>query len=225
MKSVSLRFPAVAYAAPFGVYILLLGLRGYLPVPAVYEYPLRAAITLAALLAVSPGALSFQVSRLWPSAALGVLVFGIWVGPDIVWPRYREHWLFQNFLVQAGAVTWPADFRDHYVLLALRALGSALLVPVIEELFWRGWLMRWLIRTDFLAAPLGAYSPASFWITAALFASEHGPYWDVGLAAGILYNWWVVRTRSLGDCILAHAVTNACLAVYVVGAGQYQYWL
>ena len=225
MKSLCLRFPAVAYAAPFGVYILLLGLRGYVPVPPAYEYPLRAAVTLAALLAFSRGALSFRVSRFWPSVALGVLVFGIWVGPDLAWPQYRQHWLFQNSLLQVGTSPWPADFRSHSVLLAVRALGSALLAPVIEELFWRGWLMRWLIRTDFLAAPLGAYSPAAFWITAALFASEHGPYWDVGLAAGILYNWWMVRTRSLGDCILAHAVTNACLAAYVVGAGQYQYWL
>jgi hypothetical protein len=85
--------------------------------------------------------------------------------------------------------------------------------------------MRWLIQKDFLSVPLGSYLPSAFWITAILFASEHGPYWDVGLAAGLLYNWWMVRTRSLADCILAHAVTNACLAAYVVCAGKWQYWL
>jgi membrane protease YdiL (CAAX protease family) len=58
-----------------------------------------------------------------------------------------------------------------------------------------------------------------------LFASEHGAFWDVGLAAGILYNWWMVRTRSLADCILAHAVTNGCLAAYVLAGGHWQYWL
>ena len=60
---------------------------------------------------------------------------------------------------------------------------------------------------------------------ALLFASEHGPYWDVGLAAGILYNWWMIRTKSLEDCILSHAVTNACLAAYVLTRHQWQYWL
>jgi hypothetical protein len=57
-----------------------------------------------------------------------------------------------------------------------------------------------------------------------LFASEHGPYWDVGLIAGILYNLWMIRTRSIADCILAHAVTNAALSLYVIATGQWQYW-
>jgi CAAX prenyl protease-like protein len=62
-------------------------------------------------------------------------------------------------------------------------------------------------------------------VTAVLFASEHGPYWDVGLLTGFLYNWWMIRTRSLGDCIVAHAVTNACLCVYVVSSGSWEYWM
>ena len=97
--------------------------------------------------------------------------------------------------------------------MVLRTVSSALLVPILEELFWRGWLMRWLIDHDFLKVPLGKLShlPHSGWWRV-LFASEHGPYWEVGLAAGIIYNWWIVRTRNLADCILAHAVTNALLA-------------
>ena len=57
-----------------------------------------------------------------------------------------------------------------------------------------------------------------------LFAIEHGAYWDVGLAAGIIYNAWIIRTRSLADAILAHTVTNGLLAVYVIVLGQWQYW-
>jgi len=63
----------------------------------------------------------------------------------------------------------------------------------------------------------------SFWITAVLFGAEHGPYWDVGLLAGILYNWWMVRTGRLADCIVAHAVTNGVLAAYVPSSGRWQY--
>jgi hypothetical protein len=84
--------------------------------------------------------------------------------------------------------------------------------------------MRWIINPDFEKVPLGAYARGAFWITAVLFATEHGPLWDVGLAAGIAYNWWIVRTRSLGDCILAHGVTNACLSGFVIAAGRWQYW-
>jgi len=140
--------------------------------------------------------------------------------PDLGWAGHHLAALSRALAVPAGEA-----LRGDYVFLASRILGSALVVPVIEELFWRGWLMRWLIRTDFLAVPLGSYLPGAFWITAILFASEHGPYWDVGLAAGVLYNWWMIRTRSLADCILAHAVTNACLAAYVLSAGKWQYWL
>ena len=71
------------------------------------------------------------------------------------------------------------------------------MIPILEELFWRGWLMRWLIDKEFLKVPLGMYVSSSFWLVALLFASEHGPYWEVGLIAGAIYNWWIVRTRNL----------------------------
>ena len=76
--------------------------------------------------------------------------------------------------------------RSNAVFIVFRAIGCVLLVPVIEELFWRGWLARWLIDgDDFRRVKLGAYTATSFWIGSLLFASEHGPYWEVGLAAGI----------------------------------------
>jgi len=63
------------------------------------------------------------------------------------------------------------------------------------------------------------------WLSAILFASEHGPYWEVGLLAGLAYNFWIIRTKSLGDCILAHAVTNAALSLFVVASGKWDYWM
>lgn len=84
--------------------------------------------------------------------------------------------------------------------------------------------MRWLINTDFRTVPLGTYSPFAFWMIAILFASEHGPYWDVGLVTGVIYNLWMIRSKSLADCILMHAVTNGLLSAYVIFASQWQYW-
>jgi hypothetical protein len=114
--------------------------------------------------------------------------------------------------------------QSNPAVLFFRTLRSVAIVPVIEELFWRAWLMRWLISPRFQEVPLGTWSAQSFWIVAVLFASEHGSYWDVGLAAGIIYNWWMLRTRSLGDLILAHAVTNGCLCAYVIAFGKWEYW-
>lgn len=159
------------------------------------------------------------------SATLGLLVFLIWIGPDLLFPGYRNHWLFNNALVGSATTSLGAAARSSPIVLGLRAMRAVLVVPMAEELFWRAWLMRWLIRPGFESVPLGAYSARAFWLVAILFASEHGPYWEVGLAAGLLYNWWMVRTGSLGHLILAHAITNLCLSAYVLVAGRWEYWL
>jgi CAAX prenyl protease-like protein len=207
---------------PFATLIVLLGIGGYLP-PA-WSYPIRMLIVTGVLLAVSRGVISLRASHpLW-SALFGAAVFAVWIGPDLLWPGYRQHWLFSNPLTAGGANSVEPGLRGNAVFLLFRAGGSILVVPVVEELFWRAWLMRRLISPEFDKVPLGTYDRRAFWITAALFALEHGVYWDVGLAAGAAYNWWMVRTRSVADCIVAHAVTNACLAAYVVGTGAWQYW-
>jgi CAAX prenyl protease-like protein len=156
---------------------------------------------------------------------LGVAVFAMWVAPDLLFPSYRQHWLFQNSLTGKAQGSLAAGLRHDPFVLTFRVLRAVVIVPIVEELFWRGWLMRWLIAADFRKVPMGTYAPMSFWVTALMFASEHGPYWDVGLLAGILYNWWAIRTKSLADCILAHVVTNAVLCGWVILAGHWEYWL
>jgi CAAX prenyl protease-like protein len=104
-------------------------------------------------------------------------------------------------------------------------MRASLLVPVLEELFWRGWLPRWMQDARFYRIPLGQYSTLAFWATAVLFALEHGPYWEVGLVCGIIYNWWMRRTRSLGDLMITHAATNLALSTYVIVSGRWSFWM
>ena len=194
--------------------------------PSVSLYPVRFCVVLAVLLWYSRPYLSLRPSSPAMSVLLGIAVFAIWVGPDVLFgPGYRAHWLFQNAITGSASSSIPAEMKSAFWFAALRATSSTLLVPMVEELFWRGWLMRWIVNRDFLSVPLGAYAPGAFWMVAFLFASEHGPYWEVGLATGALFNWWMVRTRNLADCILAHAVTNGLLSAYVLSTGQWQYWL
>lgn len=215
---------SLPYILPFLVLMAMLAVGPHLPLPVAVLYPLRTVIVLAALLAVSRGVVKLRPVRWLSSVLVGLFVFAIWVGPDALWPHYREHWLFQNSVVGVTPSGEPAGTPDA-AWLFFRIGGSVLLVPVVEELFWRAWMMRLLISREFETVPYGAYTARSFWITALLFASEHGSYWDVGLAAGAVYNWWMLRTRSLADCILAHAVTNASIAAYVLAANRWQYWL
>jgi len=225
MRQIFDRYPALPYVAPFAVFLAFLAMANNIMPGWTWEYPLRTIVTTAVLATLSRSVISWRCSRPLGSVLLGVLVFVIWVGPDAVWPAYREHWLLQNPLTGHVKSSIAPILRSDMIFISFRVFGTAVTVPIIEELFWRGWLMRYLIAPDFRTIRLGSYAPLAFWATALLFASEHGPYWDVGLVAGILYNWWMVRTGSLADCILAHAVTNACLAVYVLGFQEWRYWM
>ena len=215
------------YVAPFAIFVSFLSIVKYLPFGTEVLYPIRLAAVLATLIFLSRSVVDFRVKSAMGTVLMGVAVFVIWVAPDVLWPHYRSFWLFTNGLTGHVGQPRPLGLRSSLPFIFFRTVGCVLLVPVLEELFWRGWLARWLIdRGRFPArVPLGAYTAASFWIGSWLFASEHGPFWDVGLIAGIAYNWWMCRTRSLGDCMLAHAVTNGCLSAYVLATGQWQYWL
>ena len=167
----------------------------------------------------------FRVQNWGVSALVGVAIFVLWIAPDLIFPQYRSFFLFDNSVVGTARSSLSEAARHDVPVLFLRTLRAVAIVPIVEELFWRGWLLRWVIDKDFETVPLGTYSALSFWTVALLFASEHGPYWDVGLVAGIIFNWWMIRSKSLGDLILAHAVANACLSGYVIAAGKWEYWL
>jgi uncharacterized protein len=213
------------YVAPFAILFGFLALQSLAPLTALVDFPLRVAVLAAVLVFYSRPVIELRPRRFLASVALGGAVFAIWVAPDFLFPHYRDHWVFQNMLTGTARGSLAPGLHHDAFVLTFRVLRAVVIVPVVEELFWRGWLMRWLIAADFRKVPLGTYTPLSFWITALLFASEHGPYWDVGLAAGILYNWWAVRSKSLADCILAHVVTNALLCAWVILAGRWEYWL
>lgn len=219
------RYPSLPYVAPFATFMLLLVVGPRLPIPARVEAVLRVALVTAVLLLCSRQVILLQVRHWATSIALGIGVFALWIAPDVLFPDFRSSWLFTNGLTGKVEGTVPEDVRHDTLVLSLRFARAAILVPIVEELFWRGWLPRWIDhREDFRKVPLGQFTTASFLLTALLFASEHGAMWDVGLAAGLLYNFWMQRTRSLGDLILAHAVTNACLSAYVLSRGRWEYW-
>jgi CAAX prenyl protease-like protein len=212
--------PTIAFVAPFVIYAGMI----LLPLSPGVLFPVRYVIVLAVVVFASRPFVSLKPSRPLASLAVGTLVFVTWVGPDLLF-HYRHHWLFENVITGHAASSLPPALRTNVLFLAIRVLSTVALVPVVEELFWRGWLMRWWIHRNFLTVPLGTYRPAAFWLAAVLFACEHGPYWEVGLIAGIVYNLWMLHTGNLADCILAHAVTNSTLAVYVLAAGEWEYWL
>lgn len=215
---------AARYIAPFAIFLLFLVIGPKLPLGPAWEGALRVGVMAIVCWICWPREIEFKPALPFGSIAAGVAVFAIWIAPDALIPGYRSSILFSNSLLgHMHSSLSPVALRDPWVL-TWRTARAVIIVPVIEELFWRGWLMRWLINPNFQRVPLGAYSPFSFWVTAILFASEHGPYWDVGLAAGVIYNLWMIRSKSVASCILMHAVTNGVLCAYVIATAQWQYW-
>lgn len=215
---------ALPWVLPFAVFMLLLAVLPLLHLDVVVEQVLRIGIVGAVLLTVSRPVIDLRVRHWVGSTIVGAGVFALWIAPDLLVPGWHDAPLFSNDIVGRPESGYPEAGRANPVALVLRTVRAALIVPLAEELFWRGWLPRWMVDADVSRVPLGTFTRAGFWITAILFASEHGSYWDVGLMAGVAYNWWMLRTRSLGDCILAHAVTNGLLSAYVIGFGEWRYW-
>lgn len=220
------QYPSLPWIAPFAVFMILLAIGPSLPIPQPWESILRVGVLVAVMLTISRDVvLSLRVRHMLPSVLLGLAVCAMWVAPDQIFPGWREHWLFQNSITGTVKTTIaPSELADPLVVI-LRVVRAALLVPILEELFWRGWLPRWIVNNDWQKVPLGTFNGMAFVATAVLFASEHGPFWEVGLLCGFIYNWYMWKTKSLGDLVLVHAVTNAALSGFVMVTKQYAYWM
>lgn len=145
----------------------------------------------------------------------GVITFVLWIKVGITLPLVGPSPGFNPMLLPEGT--------GRLLVTAARVAGAVLVVPVMEELFWRSFLMRYLIRADFRSVPMGAFSWASFIITTVLFGLEHH-FFVAGMLAGAIFSLVLYRTRSLAHCVLSHAVANLALAVYVLNTGKWYYW-
>jgi uncharacterized protein len=212
------------YILPFALFLAVLAISRWVPLDPKISTPLWFVVFIPVCLLCWPRSISI-VPRHWlGSIAIGLAVFVIWISPEVLIPGYRKLPLFSNpVLGQVHSSLPEAALRSPWVL-AWRTARATLIVPIVEEIFWRAWLMRWLVNPDFRRVPLGTYTPLAFWVTAILFASEHGSYWDVGLICGVIYNLWMIRTKSVADCVLMHAVTNGVLSAYVILTGNWRYW-
>lgn len=149
------------------------------------------------------------------SIALGVAVFILWINMD---------WILQNNGAPQGFnPTLIPDAATRNLMTAFRLAGAAIVVPIMEELFWRSFLIRYIIHKDFESVPVGLFTWPSFLISAVLFGLEHH-YVLAGIMAGIAYNVLLYYTKSIAHCILSHTITNLLLGIYVLQTGKWHFW-
>jgi CAAX prenyl protease-like protein len=158
---------------------------------------------------------ALSLKHLLLSLAVGIVVLVLWVNLDAGWMLMGEMGKGYNPTNAAGQIDW--------LLVAFRIAGAALVVPVMEELFWRSFLQRWVQQPDFMTLEPAQIGLKALLIASALFAVEH-LQWFAGLVAGLAYGWLYIRTRNLWAPIIAHSVTNGVLGAYVVVTGRWSFW-
>jgi CAAX prenyl protease-like protein len=105
----------------------------------------------------------------------------------------------------------------------VRLMGLALLVPVIEEIFWRGFLARWIVSDDWEKVPIGTFNRTSFIAVTFFFTVAH-PEWFAAFTYCVLLNTYLMWKKDLWLCVVAHAVSNLILGIYVMTTGAYELW-
>jgi len=149
------------------------------------------------------------------SIGVGLTVFAFWVLPMPTWLRMNTGIVHFVPLAANGQVRWD--------LVALRSFGAVFVVPVMEELFWRSFLLRWIDRRDFLSLPPGMGSLVAIGLSSAVFALAH-ELWMAGFLAGVSYAIVYRHFGKLWCAIIAHASTNLALAAWVVAGQHWSYW-
>jgi len=156
--------------------------------------------------------------KAWAAILIGLAVFAIWISPQAVFHQPPRLTGFNPTLF-AGLP------RIYWAELVMRFLRLVVVVPLLEEVFWRGFLLRAFINEDFDTVLFGAYAFRANALVAIGFMLEHSFHdWPAGLIAGVLYNLTAFYSKSLSSCVLAHALTNALLGIFIMHTGQWGFW-
>lgn len=199
-------------------------------------YAWRTGLGVAALLIWRPWRHYGPLRRgnVLPALGVGAAVFILWIGleSDVVKrllpgvATFYETWCVLPF----GALREPPTQLSPYhwrscgwALTLVRLAGSAFVIAVIEEFFWRGFLYRWVRTLDFLDIDPGKKHWPAFLGVSAVFAAAHVE-WAAALVTGLAYGYFYIRTRDVWATALAHVVTNLLLGLYVLATGHYHFW-
>jgi CAAX prenyl protease-like protein len=223
----SLNRDALIRIAPFALFMLLLALRGAAPADGswgfdprwLYGVTVLAVGTLLLFFRREYGELARQTlpdaREALLAAAVGLVVFVLWIQLDAKWMTIGQPSAGFVPLTAAGTLDAP--------LVAVRWIGASLLVPVMEELFWRSFVMRWIERPLFQGVDPRRIGPRAIVLSTFVFMLAH-TLWLAAIVAGLAYALLYVRSGKLWLPVIAHAVTNGALGVWVIMTGNWQFW-
>ncbi len=213
----------LARAAPFTFYIIIMMISGLMQDAGVdvrWMYAIRVGGTALLLIYLHKHYAELAWSskptaqQLLLAVLAGLVVFLLWIS-------LNQDWMIVGST--SGYDPRTSDGALDIGMVAMRLAGAALIVPVMEELFWRSFIMRWLDLADFQTLAPASVTIKALLISSVVFAIEH-TFWLAGLAAGLIYGVLYMRTQNLWVSVIAHAVTNGALGLWVLKTGHWHYW-
>jgi len=207
------QFPTAAYLAPLLAIVATAMVTGAFSEGFDRLYPVRLVAAAIAVWWCRLAPDQWRPTWSWEAIGIGIGVFALWMALEVIAPGTR-----------GGVNPWPV-FAPFWAALWLitRVVGSVVVVPLAEELAFRGYLLRRMVAADFRAVSPGRFTWVAVAVSSAAFGALHGR-WLAGTLAGVLYALVYARRGKLGDAVLAHAVTNALLAASVLTTGQWSLW-
>jgi uncharacterized protein len=231
----------IAYILPMGIFLIFTQVGVTWPNLYVLSYMAKTFIVPVALWVAWSSYTPIRWTHLWLGVLVGILGLGQWVGMDkLLVPLF--HWIH----LHGGVLDWlyiygkigisgvPTDSFNPYThfqnsgqmwtFISLRWACATLVVPVMEELFWRDFLWRELqAPNDFKLAEIGEKDWMVIFLVCAAFASVH-IQWITAFVWGLMIALLLLRTKSIGACIVAHGVTNFLLGAYVLYTHDWYFW-
>jgi len=193
-------------------------------------YTAKIVATTLAMLCVLPGYRKFPLRLTLAGGAVGVVGGFVWI---ILSELRLEHQMFGMLgldrwieMGRRSAFNPLEEIRTStsgaYLFLAIRFFGLVVVVPIIEEFFLRGFVMRYVMAESWWKVPIGQVNTTAVVVGTALPMLYH-PEMFAALVWFSAVTWLMIRSRNLWDCVLAHAITNLILGIYVLASGHW--WL
>jgi len=218
-----------AFTVPFVLYLVLTSCAGSLPGGYPVGYAVAVVVTGVATFALLRNQQILRPHRhIMAAVVVGLVGIVCWI--VLCSLRLEE-------TITAGFPSWmrpkpragfdPFTEFSHYGVtmgfIVVRLFGLAVITPIAEELFWRGFLLRWIISPNWEDVPLGKFSLPSFAVVTLLFTSAH-PEWFAAICYCALLNLFMYWKKDLWSCVAAHAVSNLVLGVYVLATQTWSLW-
>ncbi len=211
--------PEYARFMPFLIFVVITFFGGMMGGNSMFWlYALKVGVGLWLIREMRPYVSEIRWTFSWQAVLMGVLVFVAWVGLDPFYPKNNLLFKDTEESIWNPFTRFGESSMIAWTLIVIRIFGMTIVVPPLEEAFYRSLVYRYIIKYDFTKVPLTHFDGIALALSALLFGFAHFQ-WLPGIMCAIAYQWLVLRRGHLGDAMTAHAITNFLLGVYVVWKG------